>query len=182
VDARTLLVRTHGTRPLLRPASTPSWWLPDARRAAEAQTTADFNAASPLVQRPTGCENMRRASECGDVLRRKPQVVLVGAVAPSLTRVTFKIIATTTARVRALRAGDVDSSSAVPSARRRGLERDPNITSGADAQPRWVYAPRGGLSPGVADRGAAARAQPLEGRPRASGRGRWPSTAKVERR
>ena len=150
---RTVRLLTHGPAPLLPEDIPPLMFVPE--RIARSATTQDFNAGRAAI----GSGRFRLVSYTqGErvVLERNP--AWRGEPSP-FSRVTFRIIANDSARVAALRAGDVQLIEIVPPRDVAMLERDPNIAVWRSPGTRLIYIPLDvsrDTSPGVLD---------LEGRP-----------------
>lgn len=148
VGPRTVRLLTHGPAPLL-PEDIPPLMIVPERIAREA-TTQDFNAGRAAV----GSGRYRLAQYVqGErmVFERNPTW---RGEAPPFSRVTFRIIANDSARVAALRAGDVQLIEIVPPRDVAMLERDPNIAVWRSPGTRLIYISLDVSrddSPGVAD-------------------------------
>jgi peptide/nickel transport system substrate-binding protein len=144
---------TDGPAPLL-PDNIPPLMIVPERIAREA-TTQDFNAGRAAI----GSGPFRlREYVAGERVVLERNDAFRGP-APAWSRVTFRIIANDSARVAALRAGDVHLIDAVPARDVATLERDPNIAVARSPGTRLIYVlldVARDASPGVAD---------LEGRP-----------------
>lgn len=149
----TVRLLTHGPAPLL-PEDIPPLMIVPARIAQEA-TTQDFNAGRAAI----GSGRYRLAQYVqGErvVLERNPTW---RGEAPPFSRVTFRVIANDSARVAALRAGDVQLIEIVPPRDVPMLERDPNVAIWRSPGTRLIYVSLDvsrDASPGVFD---------LDGRP-----------------
>jgi len=149
----TVRLLTNGPAPLL-PENIPPVMIVPERIAREA-TTADFNAGRAAIG--SGPFRLREYVQ-GErvVLERNPS--WRGESSP-WSRVTFRVIANDSARVAALRAGDVQLIEIVPPRDVAMLERDPNIAVWRSPGTRLIYLSLDvsrDASPGVAD---------LDGRP-----------------
>lgn len=153
IGPHTVRLLTDGPSPLL-PENIPPLMIVPERIAREA-STSDFNSGRAAI----GSGPFRLAQYTqGErvVLERNP--TWRGAPVP-FSRVTLRVIANDSARVAALRAGDVQLIEIVPPRDVATLERDPNIAIWRSPGTRLIYVMLDGHrdnSPGVTD---------LEGRP-----------------
>ena len=130
---RTVRLLTHGPAPLL-PEDIPPLMIVPERIAREA-TTQDFNAGRAAI----GSARFRLVQYVqGErvVLERNP--AWRGTPSP-FSRVTFRVIANDSARVAALRAGDVQLIEIVPPRDVAMLERDPNVAVWRSPGTRLIY-------------------------------------------
>ncbi len=149
----TVRLLTNGPAPLL-PQDIPPVMIIPARIARDA-TTQDFNAGRAAVG--SGRYRLVQYTQ-GErvVLERNP--AWRGEASP-FSRVTFRVIANDSARVAALRAGDVQLIEIVPPRDVAQLERDPNVAVWGAPGTRLIYISLDlsrDAAPGLAD---------LEGRP-----------------
>lgn len=155
---RTIRLLTHGPSPLL-PEDIPPLMIVPERIAREA-TTQDFNSGRAAI----GSGQYRLVSYTqGErvALERNPGW---RGTTPAFSRVTFRIIANDSARVAALRAGDVQLIEIVPPRDVAMLERDPNVAVWRSPGTRLIYVALDvsrDASPGVAD----AEGRPMERNP-----------------
>lgn len=153
IGPHTVRLLTDGPTPLL-PENIPPLMIVPERIAREAQTS-DFNSGRAAI----GSGQFRLAQYVqGErvVLERSP--TWRGTPSP-FSRVTIRIIPNDSARVAALRAGDVQLIEIVPPRDVAMLERDPNVAVWRSPGTRLIYVyldMARDNSPGVAD---------LEGRP-----------------
>jgi peptide/nickel transport system substrate-binding protein len=154
VDPHTLRLHTHGPGPLV-PAGI-GFILVVPERTARDATTADFNAGRAAVG--SGPYRLREYVPGERVVLERDPGWWRGTPEP-WSRVTLRIVSNASARVAALRAGDVDLIEAVPPRDTAALERDPRLAVARITSVRMVYLALDqsrDASPGVAD---------VEGRP-----------------
>ena len=153
VGPHTVRLLTDGPAPLL-PENIPPLMIVPERIAREAQTT-DFNSGRAAIgSGPFRLVQYTQGERV--ILERNP--AWRGTPSP-FSRVTIRVIANDSARVAALRAGDVQLIEIVPPRDVALLERDPNIAVWRSPGTRLIYVSLDvsrDNSPGVAD---------LEGRP-----------------
>ena len=153
IGTHTIRLLTDGPSPLL-PENIPNLFIVPERIAREA-TTSDFNAGRAAIG--SGPYRLVQYVQ-GERISFERNPGWRGDPAP-IARITFRVIGNDSARVAALRAGDVQLIEIVPPRDVPMLERDPNVTLFRAPGVRLIYialdAGRDN-SPGVAD---------LDGRP-----------------
>lgn len=158
VDPHTLRVKTGTVYPLM--PNQLAGLLIVSKAVAQNASTADFNAGRAAVG--TGPYRFDRY-EPGNVIVLRRNDSFYGEAEP-WSRVTFRLITNTAARVAALRAGDVEMIDVVPTEDANALARDPSLSVFSTPGVRNIYLyldQKRDVTPGVAD----AQGRPMDRNP-----------------